>query len=355
MRNRTFKVEGLTCIDCADRLNAAVQEVEGVVSCQVNLASSTMTVRSERTEITAGTLDRVVSAAGFALRSESTSPPSAAPGFMGFTLARRDGRLTAVAALLALAGLALWLAGTPPLVHVAPVALAIPVGGLPIALYAWQEIRLRRTLGINALMTIAVVGAVAIGEWAEAAIVVILFSLGESMEAYAADRTRRALESLSAVAPRHALKRSSGGDVLEVPVEELAVGDRVLIRPGDQVSVDGIVLSGTSDVDQAAITGESMPVEKKPGDEVFAGTINTSGALEVEVTHLAADNTLSRMVALVQEAQSRRAPVERFIERFARVYTPAVSAAAALVAVLPPLLLAQPFWGPGGSLARALR
>jgi Cd2+/Zn2+-exporting ATPase len=141
----------------------------------------------------------------------------------------------------------------------------------------------------------------------------------------------------------------------KVAVEQLSVGDRVLVRPGDRVSVDGVVRAGESAVDQAPITGESIPVDKKSGDEVFAGTINTVGALEVEVTRLAADNTLSRMVTLVREAQSRQAPVQRFIDRFARVYTPAVAAVAALVAIVPPLVFGQPFWGSHGWLMRALQ
>jgi len=152
-----------------------------------------------------------------------------------------------------------------------------------------------------------------------------------------------------------ALKLLDGGATRKVAVEELAVGDRVLVRPGDRVSVDGVVLAGESAVDQAPITGESVPVDKEPGDEVFAGTINVSGALEVEMTRLAADNTLSRMVALVREAQSRQAPVQRFIDRFARIYTPAVAGAAALLAVLPPLIFGQAFWGDDGWLMRALQ
>ena len=141
----------------------------------------------------------------------------------------------------------------------------------------------------------------------------------------------------------------------EVAVEQLAIGDRVLVRPGDRVSVDGIVRAGQSGVDQAPITGESVAVDKKPGDDVFAGTINTTAALEVEVTRLAAANTLSRMVRLVQQAQSRQSPAQRFIDRFARVYTPAVTAVAALVAIVPPLLFSQPFWGEQGWLMRALQ
>ena len=141
----------------------------------------------------------------------------------------------------------------------------------------------------------------------------------------------------------------------EVPVEQLAVGERVRIRPGDRVSVDGVIRAGQSAIDQAAITGESLPVDKAPGDAVFAGTVNTFGALEVEVTRLAADNTLSRMIALVEEAQSRQAPVQRFVDRFARVYTPVVTLIAALVAAVPPLFFGQPFWGDSGWLMRALQ
>ncbi|RLC98659.1 MAG: cadmium-translocating P-type ATPase [Chloroflexi bacterium] len=212
-----------------------------------------------------------------------------------------------------------------------------------------------RSLGINALMVVAVTGAMAIGEWAEAAIVVVLFALGEALEGYATERARGALESLLDLAPPVALRLRADGSTEEVPVEQLSVGDRVLVRPGDRVSVDGVVRAGQSGVDQSAITGESIPVDKAPGDEVFAGTINTSGALEVEVTRMAADNTLSRMVELVQEAQSEKAPVQHFVERFARVYTPAVAVAALLIAALPPLFLGQPFWGERGWLIRALQ
>jgi Cd2+/Zn2+-exporting ATPase len=224
-----------------------------------------------------------------------------------------------------------------------------------VAHHAWQEVWLSHSLGINALMVIAVVGAALIGEWAEAAIVVVLFSLGEALEGFAAEQARGELEGLLDLAPPVALKLLPAGGIQEVTVEQLAVGDRVLVRPGDRVSVDGVVRVGESAVDQAPITGESVPVEKKPGAEVFAGTINTTGAMEVEVTRLAADNTLSRMVALVREAQSRQAPVQRFIDRFAQVYTPAVAGAAMLMAVIPPLIFGQPFWGDHGWLMRALQ
>ncbi len=355
MPTKTYTVEGLTCVDCAARVRAAVSQVGGVSDCQVDHAAGTLTVSSATPDLATEQIARAVSSAGYTLVADRRREGHPIPGFVRFILSRQETTMTAVAALLTLLGLALAVAGAPPWSRTALFAAAIVVGGIPIARHAFQELWLSRSLGINMLMVIAVVGAAFIGEWAEAAIVVVLFSLGEALEGYATEQARSALDRLLDLAPPVALKLLSAGETQEVAVEQLAVGDRVLVRPGDRVSVDGVVRTGQSAVDQAPITGESVPVEKKPGDEVFAGTINTTGALEVEVTRLAADNTLSRMVALVQQAQSRQAPVQRFIDRFARVYTPAVAGVAALVAIVPPLIFGQPFWGDHGWLMRALQ
>ena len=363
MPTKTFTVEGLTCIDCADRVRAAVSQVEGVNDCQVNHAAGTLTVSLATPDLATeqfGSIARAVNSAGYTLATNRRRETRPILGFIWFVLAKRETTLTAVAGLLTLLGLALavtanFIAGAPPWGRTVFFAAAIVVGGIPVARHAFQEVWLSRSLGINVLMVVAVVGAAFIGEWAEAAIVVVLFSLGEALEGFAAEQARGALESLLDLAPPMALKLLPAGETQEVAVEQLAVGDRVLVRPGDRVSVDGVVQAGESAVDQAPITGESVPAEKKPGDAVLTGTINTTGALEVEVTHLAADNTLNRMVALVREAQSRQAPVQRFIDRFARVYTPAVAVVAMLVAVVPPLLLGQPFWGAQGWLMRALQ
>ncbi|MGC9347892.1 MAG: heavy metal translocating P-type ATPase, partial [Anaerolineae bacterium] len=279
-------------------------------------------------------------------------------GFFGFLVGSRDTTLTAVAGLLTVVGLVLAAFPLDSPVHIPFFALAILIGGFPVARHALQELFAARTLGINVLMVIAVAGAMVIEEWAEGAIVVVLFSLGEALEGYAADRARGALESLLELVPPTALRLSDGHDGEEVevvPVEALSVGDHVLIRPGDRVSVDGVVRAGASAVDQATITGESIPVDKAPDSKVFAGTVNLSGVLTVEVTRLAEDNTLSRMVALVREAQSRHAPIQRFLDRFARVYTPTVAAVALLVATVPPLAFSEPFWGEAGWLMRALQ
>ncbi len=363
MTTKTFTVEGLTCIDCADRVRTAVSQVEGVNDCQVDHAAGTLTVSLTTPDVATAQIAKAVRAAGYTLVTERRRESNSIPGLIRFILSKRGTTLTAVAGLLTLLGLVLSIllrtgvavAGALPWSRTVLFAMAIVVGGMPVVRHAFQEVWLSRSLGINTLMVIAVVGAAFIGEWAEAAIVVVLFSLGEALEGYAAEQARSALESLLDLAPAVALKLLPTGETQEVAVEQLAVGDRVLVRPGDRVSVDGVVQAGESAVDQAPITGESVPVEKKPGDEVFAGTINSSASLEVEVTRLAADNTLNRMVALVREAQSRQSPVQRFIDRFARVYTPAVAGVAALVAVVPPLFLGQPFWGERGWLMRALQ
>ena len=327
--------------------------MDGISESQVDLAAGTLTI-SYVGELDAEQVGRAVEAAGHRLIVGRRQNDPHILGFVRFLFAQRDTTLTAAAGGLTILGLLLALLDWEMGSLVLWVA-AILVGGAPIAQLAARELWHTRSLSINTLMVIAVAGAAFIGEWAEAAIVVTLFALGEALEGYAADRARSALDGLLELAPPVALRLLPGGDLEEVPVERLVVGDRVLVRPGDLVSVDGVVRSGRSTVDQSSITGESMPQDKELGDEVFAGTVNGDGALEVDVTRLAADNTLSRMVALVQDAQSRQAPVQRFIDRFARVYTPAVTVAAVLVATVPPLLFGAPFLGERGWLMRALQ
>jgi len=357
VQTRIYQVEGLSCIDCAGQIQAAVSKLESVETCQVDYATGRLTVRLNTSDFDDAPVAQIVRESGHTLRTDQSRSQDVHPAlaFARFLFSRQDTALTAVAAILTLLGLTLTLLRTPVPWRVLSFGLAILVGGYPVARQALREVLTARSLGINALMVVAVTGAMAIGEWAEAAIVVVLFALGEALEGYATERARGALESLLDLAPPVALRLRADGSTEEVPVEQLSVGDRVLVRPGDRVSVDGVVRAGQSGVDQSAITGESIPVDKAPGDEVFAGTINTSGALEVEVTRMAADNTLSRMITLVQEAQSEKAPVQHFVERFARVYTPAVAVVALLIAALPPLFLGQPFWGERGWLIRALQ
>jgi len=214
--------------------------------------------------------------------------------------------------------------------------LSMAVGGYPLARAAWVSITEAHTLDMNVLMVVAAVGAMAIGEYAEGAVTLFLFSVGESLESATSDRARNAIRSLMALAPQEAAVEREGGSVV-VAVGDLRTGERVLVRPGERFPVDGVVLEGHSAANQAPITGESMPVEKGVGDDVFAGTINGSGALVVRVTRLAADSTIARVMRMVEEAQSEKAPAQRMVDRFAAVYTPVVFGIAVLVAAVPPL------------------
>jgi Cd2+/Zn2+-exporting ATPase len=237
--------------------------------------------------------------------------------------------LIAVAAAFQVLGL------PEPVVAVIFVA-AILVGGFYIARAGWAALRTARSLDMNALMTIAAVGAIFVGEWAEGAVAMFLFSLGNTLEGYTMDRARNAIRGLMDLTPRRATVLR--GELEEqVPVEELRVGDHILVRPGERIPMDGVILTGESAVNQAPITGESVPVDKSPGDEVYAGTVNGQGAMTVRVTRLAADTTIARIIKMVEEAQAQKAPSQRFVDRFARVYTPVVIGIAAAVAFLPPV------------------
>ncbi len=217
--------------------------------------------------------------------------------------------------------------------------LAMLVGLLPIARRAFAAATMGTPFSIEMLMTIAAIGAVFIGATEEAAMVVLLFLIGELLEGVAAGKARASIQSLTALVPKSAFVERDGR-LDEVPAETLRVGAVILVRPGDRIPADGVILSGESAVDEAPVTGESTPVRKEADDAVVAGTVNGSGALRVRVTAAAADNTIARIVRMVEEAQESKAPTERFIDRFSRYYTPGVVVVAALVAVLPPL-----FWG----------
>ncbi|MHB1327796.1 MAG: heavy metal translocating P-type ATPase [Gemmatimonadales bacterium] len=214
---------------------------------------------------------------------------------------------------------------------------AIVSSGIPTYRKGWIALA-NRTLNINALMAIAVTGAILIGQWPEAAMVMVLFAVAERLEAGALDRSRRAIRDLLALAPAKAVIRTASGGWEEVDARTVQLGTLVRARPGGRIALDGVVRSGASTVDQAPITGESVPIDVAAGDQLFAGTMNGAGLLEYEVTAAAADTALARVLRSVESAQRSRAPIQRFVDRFARVYTPAVLALAVLVALVPPLL-----------------
>jgi Zn2+/Cd2+-exporting ATPase len=350
--NYTFTIRGMDCTSCASAIERGVAQLDGVTTCELNFTTERLRVHGElsREAIVA----RVRELGYEALDAEpSTVPPAAATpqNFLQFMWSRLDTRLALIGVLLVLPGVILheiigWEAGW--IDALALIAMALTIG--PVARSAWRGLRTNRELNINALMTIAAVGAVIIGAYVEAGLVMVLFALGEALEGYTSTRARHAIRSLMEVAPQTALRIGTGScgchGEERVPVADLRVGDRIVVRPGERIPMDGTVHAGVSSINQAPITGESRLIEKEPGAEVFAGSINGEGSLELTVTRLSADTTIARMIRLVAEAQERRAPVQRFVDRFARMYTPLVIALAFLVMIGPPLLFSQPFWNP---------
>lgn len=404
-REQRFQVSGMDCANCARTVETGIGRLPGVTASLLNFTTGTLTVQGNITPeaITARVQELGYEAAPLATAAQTAAEPPApeAKGsLLSYLLGRRDTQLALLGILLILPGLIFeellpGLGVHTPWFDAAAVG-ALLLAGLPVARSAWGSLRLNREITINFLMTIAAIGAVIISAYTEAGLVMVLFAIGEALEGYTAARARDAIRSLSAVAPaeasllrlRFSLDTSNSNqsavdsrqfsassepnngnrlpltdhrspvpsDWVEkrVPIAELQVGDRILVRPGERIAMDGRILSGYSSINQAPITGESQPMEKQPGDEVLASTINGQGALQVEVTHLAADNTISRLIQMVADAQERRANAQRFVDRFARIYTPAVVIVAFLVAVLPPLLWGAPFWGDGAWLYRGL-
>ena len=232
-------------------------------------------------------------------------------------------------------------ADSSPLV-IALALLSIATGGWPTLKKGWIALK-SFTLNINFLMSLAVFGAIAIGQWPEAAMVIFLFAIAELIEGLSLNRARNAVQSLMQLAPDVATVAGAGGAWQQVPVASVAIGTLMRVKPGERVALDGLVQSGESSVNQAPITGESMPVDKTVGDVVYAGTINERGVLDVTVTANSGNSTLAKIVKVIEETQGKQAPTQRFVDSFARYYTPAVVVFAILVAVLPPLLLGQPF------------
>lgn len=265
---------------------------------------------------------------------EGDAAPAAAPQ------AKPAWRMLAVGGVLAALSEAVHFAGWPVWVTALFALGAIAACGLGTYRKGWIAVR-NGNLNINALMSIAVTGAVFIGQWPEAAMVMALFNVAELIEARALDRARNAVRGLMDLAPQTALRQDANGEWIEVPAAQLRVGDSVRVRPGERIAADGAITEGQSAIDQSPITGESMPVEKAVGDEVFAGTVNTSGSFDYRVTAGAGSTTLDRIIHAVEQAQGARAPTQRFIDSFSRVYTPTMVVIALLVAIVPPLVVGQ--------------
>lgn len=330
--NTRIRIEQMDCPTEERLIRDALGRLPGVTGLQFNLLQRVLTVSHDE-----GALAQVVpaiQALGFTPQVEdqgAAQQPVAAP-------AKKPWWPLALAAVLATASEVVHFAALGPDWWVAVLAVvAIGLCGLNTYKKGWIALK-NRNLNINALMSIAVTGAVLIGQWPEAAMVMVLFTLAELIEARSLDRARNAIRGLMDLAPPRATVRQADGSWQEVDVQVIGLGAVVRVRPGERISLDGEVVSGNSTVNQAPITGESLPVEKRAGDPVFAGTINEAGSLEFRVTAAARDTTLARIIHAVEEAQGSRAPTQRFVDQFSRIYTPVVFVFALAVAVLPPLL-----------------
>ncbi len=326
-----FQLVGLCCSHDAAKVERRVSGLENVAEVRINPVTFTMTV-THKAPVTA--IQQAVSDVGYQAELADAPPPSlSAPSFWS-THGRKVATMVSGLAVLSAWLLSLKLAESPWVILL--YGSAALIGGFKTFRLGLSALR-RATFDMNALMTIGVVGAILIGEWAEAGLIAFLYSVSNWLEASTMERTRNAIQGLMELAPKVALVRRNGRE-FELPVDQIDIGDLLIVKAGEKVAMDGTVLAGTSMVNQAPITGESMPVSKEPGSEVFAGSLNGTAAMEVRVTKCVGDTTLAKIIHMVEEAQSERADVQTFVDRFARWYTPAVLAAASLVAVVPPLL-----------------
>lgn len=356
-----LRVGGMDCAACATKIENAVSRMPGVRGVEVSVTGGSVSVEHEGA-IQREAVSRQIAALGYVVeddRPKGKGEPAhhhdhgddhdghghdhqhAADGQGPWWRSSKGDATIASGTALAVA---FALGKGIPSIESWAFLLAMLVGLIPIAKRAFSAAFAGTPFSIEMLMTIAAVGAVFIGATEEAATVVFLFLIGELLEGFAAGRARASIRDLTKLVPKIARLEQSDGQVSEVEAETLSVDALIQIRPGDRIPADGVIVSGDSAVDEAPVTGESTPVRKKAGEAVFAGTVNGEALLRIKVTAAAQDNTIARVVKLVEEAQESKAPTERFIDRFSRYYTPGVVVVATIVAVLPPLVWTGATW-----------
>ncbi|WP_108398255.1 heavy metal translocating P-type ATPase [Devosia submarina] len=347
-----FRVEGMDCASCATKVDTATRRVSGVEDVSVSVVNQSMTVKHTPDADLADIATRIGNL-GYPTKPVRPSGSAGIDEVKGEPAVHMHGdhddhdgpwwrsRKAILTGACAVALVAAYLLGraVPGFGHWA-FLVALLVGLVPIGRRAIAGALAGTPFSIETLMSIAAIGAVIIGATEEAATVVLLFLVGELLEGVAAGRARASIKGLADLVPKTALL-ADGDQIREVPAADLTVGQVVMVRPGDRIPADGEIVEGNSAIDEAPVTGESVPKSKGVGATVFAGTINTDNALRVRVTARASDNTIARVIALVEEAQESKAPTERFIDRFSKYYTPGVLLVGALVAVVPPLLFGQ--------------
>ncbi|MEQ4597473.1 MAG: heavy metal translocating P-type ATPase [Methylobacteriaceae bacterium] len=352
-----YRVKGMDCPSCATKIETAVTRLPGVAEVRVNYTAQVLDLVLDEAATPRASLEERISGLGYGVASLPTAADLARAHATGTQIPPVEDEKAeppvwrSRKGLLALAIAGLFAIGF--LVETARPELAgeyayWPGALLGLAFYGRRAIAAARNgspFSIEMLMAVATVGALAIHAAEEAAVVVLLFTVGEMLEGFAAGRSRAGIKALVGLVPKTArLIESGDGAVREVPAASLVIGQTVLVRPGDRVPADGEITDGTSSLDESPITGESVPRPKAVGDIVYAGSVNADGALQVQVTRMPSDNTVARILHLVEEAQASKSPTARFIDRFSAIYTPVAFAVAALAALVPPLLFGAD-WG----------
>ncbi|MFZ3143007.1 heavy metal translocating P-type ATPase [Psychrobacter glacincola] len=338
-----YRIEGMDCASCVGKIETALARMPGVSDVKLNFATEKLAFTLAPDGATQfSDVEKTIKRLGFGISAITDESIAANSDNQSATEQQRwwqSRKGKQVVGLGLLMGVAYALSLLFPDYGMWAFAVAVIVGVFPFARKAFALAMTGTPFSIEMLMSVAALGALIIGEPEEAAAVVFLFSVGELLESVAADRARAGIRALASLVPKNAILLDAQGGQRDVPAASLQVNDMVLVRPGDKVSADGVIVQGNSSLDDSPITGESIPVAKTVGDDVFAGSINMEGALQVRVEKTAADNTIARIIELVEQAQASKAPTARFIEKFSRYYTPAVMAIAALVIIIPPLAM----------------
>nr|WP_234484071.1 heavy metal translocating P-type ATPase [Noviherbaspirillum pedocola] len=337
-----YRIENMDCPTEERLIRNKFEGMPGIVQLDFSLMNRVLNVH-HRLESPEPIL-RALKSIGMQAEPLRVDAPSAVDGADATVLGATQKLLLAVSGISAVAAeIMSWLTGSETSALIIGLAIiSIATGGLPTLRKGWIALR-SLTLDINFLMSLAVLGAVAIGQWPEAAMVVFLFAVAELIESMSLNRARRAVHGLMTLAPEMATVQGTDGRWEAMPSHAVPVGALMRVKPGERIALDGAVVEGESTVNQAPITGESMPVEKRKGDTVYAGTINEQGMLDVHVTTNSGNSTLARIVRVIEETQGKQAPTQRFVDMFARYYTPAVVVMAVLVAAIPPVVMGASF------------
>ncbi|MGX9135165.1 heavy metal translocating P-type ATPase [Rummeliibacillus sp. JY-2-4R] len=339
---QTYRVEGFSCANCAGKFERNVKELPNVEDAKVNFGASKISV------VGRATVKELEKAGAFEnLKVTVEQPFHATPKVIEKSKEKKvpfyikHSTLLYASLLIVLGYISHFVNGEQNWITILLFLVSIVIGGFSLFKVGLQNLT-RFDFDMKTLMTVAVIGAAIIGQWSEAAVVVILFAISEALERFSMEKARKSIRSLMNIAPREAIVLRNGHE-LTVPVEQIKIGDIMIVKPGQKIAMDGVVVKGNSSVNQAAITGESVPVMKTIEDEVFAGTLNEAGVLEVKVTKYVEDTTISKIIHLVEEAQGERAPSQAFIDKFAKYYTPIIMMIALFVVIIPPLFFGANF------------